>query len=206
MDQVYVLCLTLIRHSLTMSRCNDFNLAKKYFPILAYGYMRGDLGQYHGILEWNLQGAFDFGSIMIYSSEQGMRDHTIQAMNNFRMPLMRKLPLGAPRTPVNVMMFTGGSITVDQISISLQDIKRVGVLYPGSPVQQQNLAQLRQWRGGRVTVNRLFDGDIQPAPVDVVGPDLLPIDGNGFGGPGVDGSGNPGVPDFYGFVEGDAGD
>ncbi|KAK5127727.1 hypothetical protein LTR08_004227 [Meristemomyces frigidus] len=92
---------------------------------------------------------FDFGSIMIYSSETLIHvDDWKETFADAKFPIMKKEADGSPSTYPGSVIYAGGTGGDDsKARISAYDIKRVAALYPGRPDQQAAAARLGGARG-----------------------------------------------------------
>lgn len=150
--------------------CQNKEFARDFFPIAEHFMYESALSQTR-LTSHDLH-AFDFASIMIYSSTAGMkRDSRPEDFNELRCPLVRWLPgyrgVG--------WIIPGG----DQVNsrISIKDLQRVSELYPPESKQKQAEAKaLKQWEPMEVTIP--MSGEkwlLKPNAVRAVGIDLIPI-------------------------------
>jgi len=168
---------------LTLRSLSDYDLAEQYFPNAA-DYMPS--ANRPGAAEWRAHtpeaAGFDFGSIMIYSSDEHMEHPGTPYYPIYKLPAVSiRQPV-----PASAKIWSGGSPDPHKVSISAQDIKRVAELYPGDAQKQQAARELVQWVGIRVTVpsderhgssiitKTLVDKfEVKPAPVDVLWRDAV---------------------------------
>lgn len=150
----------------------DEDLARDYFPD-AEDYVKGKGNDYEDATTYDASG-FDFGSITLYDTAQSC--WTVEQIREKRCVMLRKHADGS--TSVTRM---GSDENNGRISAS--DITRIAVLYPGDVRQQERARDLKQWPETAVEVQGLFDRQIvRPHPVDLVGPNLEPIEALKGGG------------------------